>query len=99
MTITKKTDNELLTMELDGRLDTNTAPALELEINNSVTSEIKKLVLDFKELQYISSAGLRVLLAAQKKMNKQGCMIIKNANEMIMDVFHVTGFIDILTVE
>lgn len=99
MTITQKTENELLTMELDGRLDTNTAPALELEINNSVTSEIKKLVLDFKELQYISSAGLRVLLAAQKKMNKQGCMIIKNANEMIMDVFHVTGFIDILTVE
>jgi len=99
MTITKKTDNELLTMELDGRLDTNTAPALEQEINNSVTSEIKKLVLDFKKLQYISSAGLRVLLAAQKKMNKQGCMIIKNANEMIMDVFHVTGFIDILTVE
>lgn len=99
MTITQKTENKLLTMELDGRLDTNTAPALELEINNSVTSEIKKLVLDFKELQYISSAGLRVLLAAQKKMNKQGCMIIKNANEMIMDVFHVTGFIDILTVE
>lgn len=99
MTITQKTESELLTMELDGRLDTNTAPALELEINNSVTSEIKKLVLDFKELQYISSAGLRVLLAAQKKMNKQGCMIIKNANEMIMDVFHVTGFIDILTVE
>lgn len=99
MTITKKTDNELLTMELDGRLDTNTAPALEQEINNSVTSEIKKLVLDFKKLQYISSAGLRVLLAAQKKMNKQGCMIIKNANEMIMDIFHVTGFIDILTVE
>lgn len=99
MTITQKTENELLTMELDGRLDTNTAPALEQEINNSITSQIKKLVLDFKELQYISSAGLRVLLAAQKKMNKQGCMIIKNANEMIMDVFHVTGFIDILTVE
>lgn len=99
MTITKKTDNELLTMELDGRLDTNTAPLLNQEINNSVISEIKKLVLDFKKLQYISSAGLRVLLAAQKKMNKQGCMIIKNANEVIMDVFHVTGFIDILTVE
>lgn len=99
MTITKKTDNELLTMELDGRLDTNTAPLLDQEINNSVTSEIKKLVLDFKDLQYISSAGLRILLAAQKKMNKQGCMIIKNANEMIMDVFHVTGFIEILTVE
>lgn len=99
MTITKKTENELLTMELDGRLDTNTAPSLEQEINNSVTTEIKKLVLDFKKLQYISSAGLRVLLAAQKKMNKQGSMVIKNVNEMIMDVFHVTGFIDILTVE
>ncbi|MDE6910733.1 MAG: STAS domain-containing protein [Lachnospiraceae bacterium] len=99
MTITKKTENELLTMELDGRLDTNTAPSLEQEINNSITEEVKKLVLDFKQLQYISSAGLRVLLATQKKMNKQGCMVIKNVNEMIMDVFHVTGFIDILTVE
>ncbi len=99
MTITKKTENELLTMELDGRLDTNTAPSLEQEINNSITEEVKKLVLDFKQLQYISSAGLRVLLATQKKMNKQGCMVIKNVNEMIMDVFHVTGFVDILTVE
>ncbi len=99
MTITKKTENELLTMELDGRLDTNTAPSLEREINNSITEEMKKLVLDFKQLQYISSAGLRVLLATQKKMSKQGCMVIKNVNEMIMDVFHVTGFIDILTVE
>lgn len=99
MTITKKTENELLTMELDGRLDTNTAPSLEREINNSITEEVKKLVLDFKQLQYISSAGLRVLLATQKKMNKQGCMVIKNVNEMIMDVFHVTGFVDILTVE
>ena len=99
MTITKKTENELLTMELDGRLDTNTAPSLEQEINNSITEEVKKLVLDFKQLQYISSARLRVLLATQKKMNKQGCMVIKNVNEMIMDVFHVTGFVDILTVE
>lgn len=99
MTITKKTETELLTMELDGRLDTATAPSLDQELNSSVTAEVKKLVLDFKQLQYISSAGLRVLLSAQKKMNKQGCMVIKNANEMIMDVFHVTGFIDILTVE
>ncbi len=99
MPITKKTENELLTMDLDGRLDTNTAPSLEQEINNSITEEVKKLVLDFKQLQYISSAGLRVLLATQKKMNKQGCMVIKNVNEMIMDVFHVTGFVDILTVE
>lgn len=99
MTITKKTDNNKVTLELEGRLDTNTASSLEQEIKDSVTGEIKELVLDFKELQYISSAGLRVLLAAQKKMNRQGNMVVKNVNDMVMEVFQVTGFIDILTVE
>lgn len=99
MTITKKTENDRITLEIAGRLDTNTAPSLEQEIKASVTGEIRELILDFKELQYISSAGLRVLLAAQKKMNRQGSMVIKNANDMVTEVFQVTGFIDILTVE
>ena len=99
MTITKKTESGKITLELEGRLDTNTAPSLEQEIKDSVTGEIRELVLDFRELQYISSAGLRVLLGAQKKMNRQGSMVIKNANDMVTEVFQVTGFIDILTVE
>lgn len=98
MTITKKAENEKIILELAGRLDTSTAPALEQEIKDSVTGDIRELILDFKELQYISSAGLRVLLAAQKRMNKQGGMVVKNVNDMVMEVFQVTGFIDILTV-
>ncbi len=99
MTITKNTENGVLTLALEGRLDTNTAPELEKEIGAELTDDVQTLILDLKELEYISSAGLRVLLAAQKKMNKQGNMIVKNANEMIMDVFQVTGFVDILTIE
>ncbi|MBD5515580.1 MAG: STAS domain-containing protein [Lachnospiraceae bacterium] len=99
MTITKNTENGVLTLALEGRLDTNTAPELETEIGADLTADVQTLVLDLKDLEYISSAGLRVLLAAQKKMNKQGNMVVKNANDMIMDVFQVTGFIDILTVE
>lgn len=99
MTITKNTENGVLTLALEGRLDTNTAPELEKEIGADLTDDVQTLILDLKELEYISSAGLRVLLAAQKKMNKQGNMIVKNANEMIMDVFQLTGFIDILTIE
>lgn len=99
MTIKKSAEGEKITLELAGRLDTSTAPSLEQEIKDSVTGEIRELILDFKELQYISSAGLRVLLAAQKKMNRQGSMVVKNANDMVTEVFQVTGFIDILTVE
>ena len=99
MTITKNTENGVLTLALEGRLDTNTAPELEKEIGEDLTADVQTLILDLKDLEYISSAGLRVLLAAQKKMNKQGNMVVKNANEMIMDVFQVTGFIDILTIE
>ncbi|MBD5547798.1 MAG: STAS domain-containing protein [Lachnospiraceae bacterium] len=99
MTITKSTENAVLTLELEGRLDTNTAPELEKEISTDLTDDVQTLILDLKELEYISSAGLRVLLAAQKKMNKQGNMVIKNVNDMIMDVFQVTGFVDILTIE
>ena len=99
MTITKSTENAVLTLALEGRLDTNTAPELEKEVSTDLTADVQTLILDLKELEYISSAGLRVLLAAQKKMNKQGNMVIKNVNDMIMDVFQVTGFVDILTIE
>lgn len=99
MTITKNTENEVLTLALEGRLDTNTAPDLEKEIDEDLTVGVKTLLLDFRELEYVSSAGLRVLLSAQKKMNKQGNMVVKNVNDMIMDVFQVTGFVDILTIE
>ncbi|MBD5482266.1 MAG: STAS domain-containing protein [Lachnospiraceae bacterium] len=99
MTITKNTENGVLTLALEGRLDTNTAPELEKEIGADLTADVQSLILDLKDLEYISSAGLRVLLAAQKKMNKQGNMVVKNVNDMIMDVFEVTGFVDILTIE
>ncbi|MBD5402575.1 STAS domain-containing protein [bacterium] len=99
MTITKNAENGVLTLTLEGRLDTNTAPELEKEIGAELTENVQTLILDLIDLEYISSAGLRVLLASQKKMNKQGNMVVKNANDMIMDVFQVTGFIDILTIE
>jgi len=98
MTIEKKLTNNELVIELEGRLDTTTAPRLEEELKNSIDGA-EKLVLDFKKLDYLSSAGLRVILAAQKIMNKQGEMIIKNVNETISEIFEVTGFADILTIE
>ena len=98
MTITKKQDAGKLTVELEGRLDTATSPQLEAELRTSVNG-ITELVFDFEKIDYISSAGLRVLLAAQKVMNKQGEMKIKNVKPEIMDIFEVTGFIDILNIE
>ncbi len=98
MTIEKTLNGSELTVCLTGRLDTTTAPQLEAELKHSI-SGIEKLVLDFKTLEYLSSAGLRVLLAAQKVMNKQGAMVIRNVNETIADIFEVTGFSEILTVE
>ena len=85
-------------MKLDGRLDTTTAPMLEDEIKASIAG-VQKLELDFGGLAYLSSAGLRVLLGAQKIMNQQGKMIIRNVNDTIMEVFELTGFSKILTVE
>ena len=93
----EKTDNKL-EIALVGRLDTTTAPQLEAELKESLDG-ITDLQLDFGELEYISSAGLRVLLAAQKIMNKQGEMVIKHANDDIKEVFDITGFADILTLE
>ena len=98
MTITKKQNGSHLDLALEGRLDTTTAPQLEAELKQSVNG-VTELVLDFSGLEYLSSAGLRVLLSAQKVMNKQGSMVIKNVNETIMEIFEVTGFADILTIE
>ena len=98
MTIEKNLNTAELTVKVTGRLDTTTAPELETALKESFEG-VEKLVLDFACLEYLSSAGLRVLLAAQKVMNKQGEMIIKNVNDTINDIFEVTGFIDILTIE
>lgn len=97
MQIQTKTENGKVTLELEGRLDTNTSPQLEDELAAVLDSTVELLVIDFTNLVYISSAGLRVLLAAQKKMNRQGEMIIRNVNDVIMEIFEVTGFVDILT--
>ena len=98
MTIEKNLNGTELTVTITGRLDTTTAPQLEAEFKQNLGG-VEKLVLDFTALEYLSSAGLRVLLAAQKVMNKQGEMIIKNVNDTINEIFEVTGFIDILTIE
>ena len=98
MMIEKNLNGAEVNVKVTGRLDTTTAPELEAELKQSFGG-ITKLVLDFMELEYLSSAGLRVLLGAQKTMNKQGEMIIKNVNETINEIFEVTGFIDILTIE
>lgn len=99
MTIAKETKGTSLILALEGRLDTTTAPELEAELKESLKEDITNLVLDMKELVYLSSAGLRVILAAQKQMNKQGSMVVQNVCETIMEVFEVTGFSDILTIE
>ena len=98
MNIVKTRENEKMVRSLEGRLDTMTAPALEAEVKGSIDG-VKELVFDFEKLEYVSSAGLRVLLASQKIMNKQGSMCIRHVNEVIMEVFEVTGFSDILTIQ
>lgn len=98
MTITKTQDQNALTLFLEGRLDTTTSPQLEAELSASLGG-ITHLTLDLSKLAYLSSAGLRVILSAQKRMNKQGQMVVRNVNETIMEVFEVTGFVDILTIQ
>ena len=98
MEIKKVKNGAELNLAVEGRLDTTTAPQLEAELKQSI-SGVETLVLDFANLEYLSSAGLRVLLAAQKVMNKQGEMIIRNVNETIAKIFEITGFSDILTIE
>ena len=98
MKITRKQDGTNLEIALTGRLDTMTAPELEKELNASLDAA-DTLTLDFADLAYISSAGLRVLLSAHKTMIKKGGMRITNVNELVREVFDVTGFADILTIE
>ncbi len=96
--IQKTVSGTTLTVALEGRLDTTTAPKLEEKLLGSVDG-ITRLVFDVEKLEYISSAGLRVLLAMQKLMNRQGAMLLRNVNEAVMEVFEVTGFSDILRIE
>ena len=98
MTIEIKRNAEEVVIELVGRLDTTTAPALDKTVNEDL-GEVKSLVIDLAGLEYISSAGLRVLLGAQKKMLQCGEMKVTNVGEAVMEVFEMTGFADILNIE
>ena len=98
MTIEKKINGEEVTLVVSGRLDTQTAPQLESELD-SVLANAKDLTFDMANLEYVSSAGLRVILKAQKAMNAQGSMKLTGVNDSIMEVFDITGFLDILTIE
>ena len=98
LNINKNLNGDTLTVSLEGRLDTTTAPQLEESLRESMEG-IKELILDFENLEYISSAGLRVLLSAQKNMAKQGSMKLVHVSDVIMEIFEVTGFVDILTIE
>lgn len=97
MTITKESSGNELKVTVAGRLDTTTAPELESELKASLDG-IEELTLDFKDLEYISSAGLRVLLATQKIMNNQGTMTVSSVNDVVMEIFEVTGFSEILNI-
>ena len=98
MTIEKKINNDAVTLIVSGRLDTQTAPELEKELD-AVLTGLKELTFDMTNLEYVSSAGLRVILKAQKAMNMQGSMKLTGVNDSIMEVFDITGFLDILTIE
>ena len=98
LNINKKLEDKMLTVTLDGRLATTTAPQLEAELKSDL-ADVTSLVMDFEKLEYISSAGLRVLLSAQKIMNKQGEMKLIHVNDVINEIFEVTGFSDILNIE
>ena len=98
MTIKKTEEGTSLLLELEGRLDTATSPELDAVISEKI-DDLTELTLDFEKLDYISSSGLRVLLSAQKKMNANGKMTVKNVNETVGEIFDITGFSDILTIE
>lgn len=97
MTIEKQLKDDTLTVKLSGRLDTTTAPEFEAELKRSLDN-VRKLELDFSELEYLSSSGLRVLLAAQKVMSALDGMTLRNVNESIMEIFEITGFVDVLNI-
>lgn len=98
MTISKTLEGNTLTLALEGRLDTTTSPDLEEALGASLDG-VTQLVFDFTRLDYLSSAGLRVLLSAQKRMNKQGSMKLVHVNDAVKEVFEITGFADFLTIE
>ena len=98
MTIEKNINGNLAILKINGRLDTSTAPTLENAVDNCIAG-IQELILDCTELEYVSSAGLRVILKAQKLMNARGSMKLTGVNETVMEVFDITGFADILTIE
>ncbi|MBQ8108003.1 MAG: STAS domain-containing protein [Ruminococcus sp.] len=98
MTVNKISEADKLLVKIQGRVDTTTAPVLEKEIKSSLEG-VSDLTLDFAETEYISSAGLRVLLSTQKIMNRQGAMKLVNVSNDIMEIFEVTGFTDVLTIE
>jgi len=98
MNIEKTRKGNKLTIKLDGRLDTNTAPELEKELKEALPG-VGDLVFDFSDLKYISSAGLRLILSTQKTMNQQGTLVIENVNDMVMEIFETTGFSDVLTIK
>lgn len=98
MKIIEKTNGNEFCVSLEGRLDTTTAPELEKVFTDKLDG-VTELTIDMSALDYLSSAGLRILLGAQKRMNKQGSMKVTNVNETIMEIFEVTGFADILTIE
>ena len=98
MEIRKEKKDSALSMAIEGRIDTTTAPQLEAELKSDIDG-VTELYLDFAGVEYISSAGLRVLLSAQKLMSRQGKMVLSHVNESVMEVFEVTGFSDILTIE
>ena len=98
MTIVEERNNNVLTLKIEGRLDTNTAPTLEITINENLDG-VTELMLDMNLLTYVSSAGLRVLLSSQKKMNKIGTMKLIGVCEEVMEVFEMTGFVDVLNIE
>lgn len=98
MKIEKQREGNVLSVKITGRLDTMTAPQLEKELDEALDG-VEELIFDFSDLVYVSSAGLRVLLSSQKKMRRQGDMVIQNVNDEVMEVFEITGFVDILTIE
>ena len=98
MKINKIIEGNTLTIQLEGKLDTNTTPLLSNELENALNG-VTKLIFDFTNLAYISSAGLRVLMTTYKKINKQGSMILRGVNEDVMEIFIITGFANIFTIE
>ena len=98
MKIISKRNGSTMEIALDGRLDTTTAPELEKEVRGKLAG-ITELVFDFSEVEYVSSAGLRIMMLAKKELKAGGIMKVRNANELILEVFEVTGFSDVVTIE